>query len=145
MRLTVQEQLGHYHVAGDIVLRSKIGLGVGDLLALHVGGVLDRWELLITGEPLAQMGHAEKLAGPGDVIASPEVWSRIGPACDGQQIDQGCIRLVAINRPVTPRPTLRPCRPRRPARRYAAISPGRSGRGWMPARRAGSRSFDASR
>ena len=101
--LAVQRELGDYRVADDITLRSKIGLGVGELLAMHVGGVLERWELLITGEPLSQMGRAEKLAGPGDVIASPEVWSRIGPFCGGQPVEQGCVRLVDVERPVVPR------------------------------------------
>src|SRR5690606_258565 len=49
--LAIQETLGAFPAAEGVVLTSKVGIALGELLAIHVGGVFDRWELLVVGEP----------------------------------------------------------------------------------------------
>ncbi len=58
--------------AGPIALAVKIGVGVGTVYAFRVGGVLERWEYVVAGDPLRQVAEAEHNAGPGETIISPE-------------------------------------------------------------------------
>jgi class 3 adenylate cyclase/tetratricopeptide (TPR) repeat protein len=58
--------------AGPIALAVKIGIGVGTVHAFRVGGVLERWEYVVAGDPLRQVAEAEHNAAPGETIVSPE-------------------------------------------------------------------------
>ena len=58
--------------AGPIALAVKIGVGVGTVQAFRVGGVLERWEYVVAGDPLRQVTEAEHTASPGETIISPE-------------------------------------------------------------------------
>ncbi|MEM9302346.1 MAG: adenylate/guanylate cyclase domain-containing protein [Pseudomonadota bacterium] len=57
---------------GPVSLAIKIGIGVGDVLAMEVGGLLGRWEYVIAGDPLRQAAAGESQASPGEIVASPE-------------------------------------------------------------------------
>jgi class 3 adenylate cyclase/tetratricopeptide (TPR) repeat protein len=109
--LAVQAALRDYDVGEGVRLSSKAGVAAGELVAMHVGGVFDRWELLIGGDPLVQMGVAEHQAGPGDVVLSPEAWALVGPWCAGSPRERGCVRLEAVTRTLPPRPAEVPTPP----------------------------------
>ena len=55
---------------GKVTLKMKIGIGVGEVLAMQVGGLLGRWEYVIAGEPVTQATDAEAAASPGEVVLS---------------------------------------------------------------------------
>ena len=57
---------------GPVALGMKIGIGVGEILVAQVGGVLGRWEYVIAGDPLRQVGEAEHRAERGDIVLSSE-------------------------------------------------------------------------
>ncbi len=57
---------------GPIALAVKIAVGVGTVYAFRVGGVLERWEYVVAGDPLRQVAEGEHAAGPGETILSPE-------------------------------------------------------------------------
>jgi class 3 adenylate cyclase/predicted ATPase len=57
---------------GPVALGMKIGIGAGEILIAQVGGVLGRWEYVIAGDPLRQVGEAEHHAGRGEIVLSPE-------------------------------------------------------------------------
>jgi len=76
--------------AGPVALGMKIGIGVGEILAMRVGGVLNRWEYVIAGDPLRQVAEAEHQAERGDIVLSPEAEALIWP------------------QPLPPRPLIRP-------------------------------------
>lgn len=40
----------------------------------YLVGADDRWEYLVAGDPLRQIGEAEPEATQGEVILSPEAW-----------------------------------------------------------------------
>lgn len=40
----------------------------------YLVGTDDRWEYLVAGDPLRQIGEAEPEATQGEVILSPEAW-----------------------------------------------------------------------
>jgi class 3 adenylate cyclase/tetratricopeptide (TPR) repeat protein len=77
-------------------LSLRIGVGAGDAIAMHVGGVRDRWELLLAGDPFSQMSLAEHQAQPGDVVLSPEAWSLVREAGTGTELEHGTVRLQSI-------------------------------------------------
>ena len=53
------------------------------MTALHVGGVLDRWEFVLAGPPMEQVNTAEPLAASGQTCLSEEAWRhvRATPRC----------------------------------------------------------------
>jgi len=64
---------------GDPILR--IGIAAGDVYAVHLGGVLGRWEFLLSGDPMVMMSQAKDQAGPGEVVLDPTAWSLVSDFC----------------------------------------------------------------
>lgn len=75
--LAAQQQLHNYPVTPEVRLSLKIILGAGEVLTMHLGGEYGRWEFLVTGAPMVQVGQAAAYAGPGDVILSPAAWQLV--------------------------------------------------------------------
>lgn len=48
----------------------EIGVSAGDVYTIHLGGVLNRWEYLLSGNPLVEMSQAINLAGSGEIVLS---------------------------------------------------------------------------
>ena len=57
---------------GVVRLQMTISIGVGKLKGIQVGGVFNRWEYIIAGDPLRQIGEAEKKAQKGEIVLSEE-------------------------------------------------------------------------
>jgi hypothetical protein len=55
-----------------VYLSLHMGIGCGTLTAVHIGGLLRRWEYILSGPPMAQIAIAEPLASPGQTVLSPE-------------------------------------------------------------------------
>jgi len=49
-----------------------VGIGIGQLVAAHVGGTFGRWEFFIAGDACTQSALAEGLAGVDEVVVSPK-------------------------------------------------------------------------
>ncbi len=64
---------------GIVALQMTISIGVGHLKGIQVGGVFNRWEYIIAGDPLRQIGEAEKKAQKGDIVLSDEALEVIYP------------------------------------------------------------------
>ncbi len=60
----------------SVSLRLHCGIGAGHMYGYTVG-YEDRWEYLVAGDPLRQVGEAEPEAAQGQVVVSPDVWSLI--------------------------------------------------------------------
>ncbi|MBN1483975.1 MAG: tetratricopeptide repeat protein [Chloroflexia bacterium] len=58
--------------AGVLSLEMKVSIGAGDLLGMRVGGVFERWEYLVAGDPLRQVSLMDRQAHGGDILLSPE-------------------------------------------------------------------------
>ena len=82
----IREQMIDYQAA-DTLLSLKLAISTGRVWQSLVGGIYNRWEMLIAGEPLAEIGTANHLARPGDIIACPSAWSLIQDACQGGPLD----------------------------------------------------------
>ena len=75
--LNIQQKLQNYSPAEGVFLTMRIGLGQGELVAAHVGGMRGRWEFVVTGVPVTQASLAEIRAAPGQVVVSNNTLERI--------------------------------------------------------------------
>ncbi len=62
---------------GKFDLRMKIGVSAGQVLEVHAGGVFDRWEYVLAGEPITRMGRAENLAAAGEIVVDTAIWQLV--------------------------------------------------------------------
>jgi len=95
--LAVQTALKNHRTTDGVQLSLRIGLGAGNVAAMHVGGVYGRWEFVITGSPLNQVSQAEAKAQPGEVVLSPEAWDLVEAYATGQVLSDGYTRLATIS------------------------------------------------
>ena len=103
--LAIRQRLANYK-AEDSNLYLKLAISSGDITAVHVGGVFNRWEFMLTGNPLVELGIANNLAKAGDIIITPSAWRLIRNDCIADPIEfelriaiaQGG-RLKELNKP----------------------------------------------
>jgi class 3 adenylate cyclase/tetratricopeptide (TPR) repeat protein len=74
--VTVRERLSNYKV-DTASLYLKLAVSTGQISAAHVGGVFNRWEFLLTGNPLIELGIANSLARAGEILITPSAWKLI--------------------------------------------------------------------
>jgi class 3 adenylate cyclase len=106
--LAVQAALHGYQTLDGLRLWLRIGVGAGQVIGLHVGGVGGRWQLLLSGAPLVQGGLAEQQAARGEVVVSSEAWELAGDACIGQRLPRGGVRLWSAEASMGSRPGSHP-------------------------------------
>jgi class 3 adenylate cyclase len=93
--LAVQRAVAQGDPPHGVRLNLRCGIGSGDLWSAHVGGVADRWALLVAGEPLTQAVAAMSAATAGESAVSAAAWAHIAPVADGTPL-HGSVRLAAI-------------------------------------------------
>ena len=74
--LKIRERLTNYK-AEDANLYLKLAISSGTITTAHVGGVFNRWEFLLTGNPLVELGIANGIAQAGEIIITPSAWRLI--------------------------------------------------------------------
>lgn len=84
--LAMQEHL-HQYDADGCPLTLHIGIGAGEIAGIVVGGVANRMEFLIAGQPMDQVAACEAAAKSGEVFISYEAATLIKPHID-VSIDQ---------------------------------------------------------
>ncbi len=94
--LEARKQLENFHV-GDRTLSTRIALGTGSIALTGLGGVFNRWEMVITGDALEQISKAQKTLKPGQIIVSAEAWEHIKGYGLGVQAEEGRMLLNGIN------------------------------------------------
>jgi class 3 adenylate cyclase/tetratricopeptide (TPR) repeat protein len=103
--IEVHKRLTNYRVE-DANLYLKLAVGMGKITTVHVGGVFNRWEFLMTGTPLVEMGIANNIAEAGDILITPSAWKLIRNDCNAEPIEfelrdtiaQGG-KLYSLNKP----------------------------------------------
>jgi class 3 adenylate cyclase/tetratricopeptide (TPR) repeat protein len=108
--LTIQQTLKDYPVYDQMTLSLHVSIGAGKIVLLHLGGVFGRWELLVTGNPLVQVGLADKQAKPNEVLLSPQAWQYLSERGQVEPCQGGFVRLVSVN-PLPLRPLQWPILP----------------------------------
>lgn len=71
---------------GTARLSLKVGVGAGEVLAVHVGGVFDRWEYVIAGDAMSQAVQAQEQAQPGMAVLSFHAARLLGKADTEQYV-----------------------------------------------------------
>ena len=84
--LKVREKLTNYK-AEDQNLYLKLAVSMGNITSSHVGGVFNRWEFLLTGNPLVEVGIANNLAQAGEILITPSAWKLIRNDSIGEPIE----------------------------------------------------------
>jgi len=103
--LHIREHLMNYK-AEDQNLYLKLAVSMGTITSAHVGGVFNRWEFLLTGNPLVEVGIANNIAKAGEIIVTPSAWKLIRSDSIAESIEfelkeniaQGG-RLSGLNKP----------------------------------------------
>ncbi len=92
--LAVQSGLRDYVAPDDTKLSLRVALGAGPLRYLQIGGMYGRWESVIAGRPLSQVGGCSHLGQPGEVVASAEAWPLLADNFRGEEVEHGVHRIV---------------------------------------------------
>lgn len=126
--LEARRQLNHYRLGESLSLSLKLAIGAGDVKLLHLGGEFGRWEFLVSGEPIAQVGEVGKQARSGEIVLSPEAWALIDDAAqvviEGQPSDRTSIHLQRLNETPSSNPLLLPTLPETAVVALRAYIPG---------------------
>ncbi len=94
--LLAQRRLHRYEVAPQIYLSLKLALAVGQLKIMYLDGDSQGWEIFIAGKPLEDIGLANNLAEPGEIIPSPEAWTLLSETFLAGPNDKGAMKLLAV-------------------------------------------------
>jgi class 3 adenylate cyclase/tetratricopeptide (TPR) repeat protein len=84
--LEVHQRLTNYKVE-DANLYLKLAIGMGRINTVHVGGVFNRWEFLMAGTPLVELGIANNIAKAGDILVTPSAWKLIRKDCNAEVVE----------------------------------------------------------
>ena len=74
--LMIRKRLTNYRAENEN-LYLKLAISMGSISTAHVGGVYKRWEFLLTGMPLVELGIANTLARAGEILIAPSAWKLI--------------------------------------------------------------------
>ncbi|HSB00485.1 MAG TPA: AAA family ATPase, partial [Anaerolineales bacterium] len=103
--IEVHKRLTNYQVE-NANLYLKLAVSMGRISTAHVGGVFNRWEFLMAGTPLVELGIANNLAQAGEILITPSAWKLIRNDCNAETMEfelkdtiaQGG-RLESLNKP----------------------------------------------
>ncbi len=103
--LETTRKLDRLRVEGGRELRLRVAVGAGTVWAAAVGGVGDRYEVLVRGAPIEQLGPTLELAHPGEALVSSEAATLSGAALDGP-LRSGALHLETVEAPPAPPPRI---------------------------------------
>jgi len=83
---TIRERLLKYR-AEDTTLYLKFSLGAGRVWESHIGGIFNRWEFVVVGNPMIEIGLANDMAKAGEIIAAPSAWELLKGHCDAEEME----------------------------------------------------------
>jgi class 3 adenylate cyclase len=94
--LAMQQSLQGRESAARVQLSVRIAVGFDQVSVAHLGGVRGRWELVVGGPAVMQVCAAEQVAGPGDVVLSPDALDLLRDLATGEQVQLGADRPSAF-------------------------------------------------
>jgi len=72
-----------------VTLKLHSGLSAGWLNEFHFGGYGNRWEYIIAGEPITEMGLSVENSVSGQAVIHQSMWDRIKDKCSGKEVHPG--------------------------------------------------------
>ncbi len=88
--------LNGYAVQPGMRLFIKCLVTAGPVQATSVGGLRNRWQYLVTGQSVGQIGRLSPWATAGEVVVATEAWVMAGDAAQGDQLAEGVMRLKQV-------------------------------------------------
>lgn len=101
--LDIQKHLVDYNALGITRLSLHIGVGSGEVIGMHVGGLQGRLHYVLGGTPLDQVAVAVREAQPGDVVLSKEACKLLSLHCAQTPVGYGCAKIRTILLPIPPK------------------------------------------
>lgn len=81
---------------------TRIGLSAGEFALAFVGGIGDRWELILDGPALHEAADAERACVAGEVVLSPAAWALVAHRCNGRSVERAGVALVTVRDGLAP-------------------------------------------
>ena len=103
--LEIQTNLAEYDSNEGFKLSLHIGVSCGPLNTLHVGGVNNSWEFIVTGDPFTQLKTAVDNSKKGEVVVSRIAFALIKDRCEFEPRDKDFL-LLSVKKPVEKTPTM---------------------------------------
>jgi len=103
--LALQHLLSASEVSAEATLALRVAIGAGRVSLAHVGGMYGRWELLVTGAPIAELATVSHAGQPGEVVLTASAWQLVYDRASGSPLPAGGVRLDSVDRGLMPRPT----------------------------------------
>ena len=97
--IALQANLGRYPTEDGEILRMRVAISVGEMQAAWLGGLLDRWEAVVIGDPLFDLGEALHAAEIGDVIVADAAAALLPVSLRRQPLGGGHQRLLGNEGP----------------------------------------------
>lgn len=97
--LAVARGPGRAQADDGVTLDLKLAVGAGELCWMQLGGVAGQRQLFVTGAPVRQVGLAQRFAGAGELVLSPEAWALVAGRARGQTLPSGGVRLDLLEAP----------------------------------------------
>ncbi|HEY9856748.1 MAG TPA: adenylate/guanylate cyclase domain-containing protein [Stenomitos sp.] len=88
----------------DTTLSLRVGVGAGEMVLAQVGGVQGRWELLVTGEPLVDMGPVMHQVRPDEVGLTAAAWELLKDRAIAAPLPETGMRLKGLREPLSLQP-----------------------------------------
>jgi class 3 adenylate cyclase/tetratricopeptide (TPR) repeat protein len=82
--------------AGEQALSTRIALASGQIMITGLGGVFNRWEIVVTGDAVGQVSKSQNLIQPGQILVSPEAWEFLKNHAQGGLIEGGNVLLNRV-------------------------------------------------
>ncbi|MBA2245893.1 MAG: AAA family ATPase [Gemmatimonadetes bacterium] len=86
--------------AADVTVSLHIGIGAGGTQQMQIGGMQGHWNFVVAGEPLEQIGVAQRHVAAGEVVLSSEAWEQVREVCVGEARPEHCWRANAVTAPL---------------------------------------------
>lgn len=84
--LDMQKKMHNYQVCtSGLTLAMRIAVGCGKLNIIYIGGIFNRWEILMAGDPMNQVGEGSQGIEPGSVVVSRQAKRRM-ESIDGAKL-----------------------------------------------------------
>ena len=94
--LEAHNTLRGYQTAEGNPLVIRTGIAAGTVQAVHLGGMFERWEMLVVGEAINQVSVTMQQAAPGTIVLSQTAQELLGKEARGKQSAQGYLTLSGL-------------------------------------------------
>jgi class 3 adenylate cyclase/tetratricopeptide (TPR) repeat protein len=95
--LEAHNTLRGYRTAEGNPLVIRTGISAGSVQAVYLGGMLNRWEMVVAGQAISQVSITMQEAAPGSIALSPTALEQLGKGAHGKPLGQGYLTLLALD------------------------------------------------